>query len=62
MTGGPIELTLPVRAFDQLVAAVNRAKAGTRSISVSVETIEKLIIDHGRLLRAAPHREPEAPQ
>jgi hypothetical protein len=55
----PIELTLPTPSFDALVSAVHKAKKGTRTVRVDVAALEALIVDHGRLLRAVPHKEPE---
>jgi hypothetical protein len=57
---GPIELLLTAKQFDQLVAVVHKTKPGMTRIAVNFEGLEKLLIDHARLLRAVPHREPEA--
>jgi hypothetical protein len=54
----PILLTLPTPSFDALVETLHKARKGTRKVSVDVEALEALIVDHGRLLRAVSHKEP----
>jgi hypothetical protein len=58
MNGDPIELSCPRASFEALVQAVQKVKNGTQRMTVKVEDIEALLIDHGRLLRAVPHKEP----
>ena len=53
-----IELTLSRAGYDRLSLKVSKTKNGTESVSVRVEDLEKLLIDHGRLLRAVEHKEP----
>jgi hypothetical protein len=57
-----IELTLSVKGFDELVAALHRARQGSKTISVPIEHLERLLVDHGRLLRATPYTEPAEPE
>jgi hypothetical protein len=52
-----IELTLSTKGFDELVAVLHRGRQGSKTISVPIEHMEKLIVDHGRLLRAMPHKD-----
>ena len=52
-----ITLCCPRASFDRLVSAVHKTKAGTTNMRVNVKDIEQLLIDHGRLLRAVPHKE-----
>jgi hypothetical protein len=53
-----VELLCPTSAFDRLTKAVGKTKTGTESIRVRVEDLQALMIDHMRLLRATPHKEP----
>jgi hypothetical protein len=54
----PILLTLPTPSFDALVETLHKARKGTTTVRVDVQALEALIVDHGRLLRATPHKEP----
>lgn len=62
----PITLTLPRPSFEALVEATHKtqrrrraAARGTTTVRVSLVALEALLIDHGRLLRAVPHKEPQ---
>lgn len=60
INGDAIELSCPTTAFDGIVQALHRVRSTSETVRVRVEDLEKLIIDHGRLLRAVPHNEPSA--
>lgn len=52
-----VQLECSRSAFDRLFLTVNKAKnGGTETIRVKVADLEALLVDHGRLLRACPHK------
>lgn len=51
-----VQLECSEAAFWRLVTATNKAKNGTETIRVKVADLDALVIDHGRLLRACPHK------
>ena len=54
----PIQLTCPHAAYQHLTDTVHKTKQGTKTVRVEVSALEALLVDHSRLLRAVPHKEP----
>lgn len=51
-----VQLECTRSAFDRLFLTVNKAKNGTETLRIRVADLEALLVDHGRLLRACPHK------
>ena len=60
MSSDTIELITSCAGFDRLVTAINKTKEGTETIRIRSEDLRALLIDHGRLLRVTPHKEPQS--